>query len=83
MRVCGLWALSLSTRCPQTLFPRASSTDPQWPRLPQPPLYLIPWTRHLPGPSRAQACTLLLSSQERPQMLSLLSTALPWGLFIN
>lgn len=83
MHVCGLWALSLPTGCPQTLFPRASSADPQVaqappaPTTPQPPDLAPPW------PARAQACAVLLTSQERLQMPPLLSTALPWGLFIN
>lgn len=83
MCVCGLWALSLSSGHPQTLFLRASSADPQVAQAPPAPPHLSPWTQHLPGPARAQACTVLLTSQERLQMLPLLSTVLPGGFFIN
>lgn len=75
MRVCGLWALSLSTRCPQTLFPEL----PPWltgllsPTIPHPGT--------LPGPSTS-ILLLLFSSQEKAQD-AVFYPPLPWGLFIQ
>lgn len=85
MRVCGLYALSLPTGCPQTLFPRASSADPQVaqappvPTTPQPPDLAPPWPRLCSG----LRSPFNFPGKERLQMPPFLSTALPWGLFIN